>query len=309
MNKNQIIKVDEESKDFRLDIYIASIFDSISRSLIQKNIKNGNILVNKKLSKASYILKEKDEIEIVNIEIPLINIEPENIKLDIRYEDEDMLVVNKPKNMLTHPTYKEKNNTLVNALLYRYGKEGLSDINGEFRSGIVHRLDRNTSGLLMVAKNNQAHIHLANQIRTKTARRKYLAIVEGVVKEDKGVIETYIGRDPIHKEKMAVLKDEGKYSITEYKVIERFKANTYIKLELKTGRTHQIRVHMRHIGHRIVNDSLYGARRISVKTMEQVLQANELKFYPLNKEEYVNIKIEEDNDIKKVLNYLRSNKI
>ena len=220
-----------------------------------------------------------------------------------------MLVVNKPKNMLTHPTYKEKNNTLVNALLYRYGKEGLSDINGEFRSGIVHRLDRNTSGLLMVAKNNQAHIHLANQIRDKIARRKYLAIVEGVVKEDNGVIETYIGRDPIHKEKMAVLKDEGKYSITEYKVIERFKANTYIKLELKTGRTHQIRVHMRHIGHKIVNDSLYGARKISVKTMDQVLQANELKFYPLNKEEYINIKIEEDNDIKKVLNYLRSNKI
>ena len=294
------------NNDFdRVDSYISSEFSELSRSKIQTAAKNGLLLVNGKAVKPSFKLKEGDVIEIISNEDNEIKINPENIPLDIRYEDENMLVVNKPKNMLSHPTTKELSGTLVNALLNRYGYEGLSDINGVMRPGILHRLDRNTSGLLMIAKNNAAHENLANQIKTKTAKRNYLAIVSGIFENLTGTITGDIARHKTKCEKYTV-QDGGKPSVTHYKVIEQFKNFAFIELELETGRTHQIRVHLSHIGHAIINDSLYGGQNIKVKTTEQVLQAYKLSFLNPVTSERINIEISPDNDIIRVLNKLRS---
>jgi len=287
---------DENDENIRLDTYLASLMADISRSKLQNSIKNGDVLINGEVKKSSHKIHEGDCIEF----------EPQNIPLDVVYEDDSMLVVNKPSGMLTHPTTIERENTLVNALLYKYG-ENLSDINGEFRRGILHRLDRNTSGLLMVAKNNYAHEFLANQIKEKTAIRSYLAIVKGSVKDEHGVINLPIGRHPTQPHKMAVVEG-GKNSITEYKVIERFKNATYIELTLKTGRTHQIRVHMSYFRTPVFNDTLYGARPEKIKTQEQVLQAYKLQFTKPNSNEIINLEIEPDEKIQKVLKYLRSQK-
>lgn len=301
-------KIEEENTNKRLDVFLNEIYTLLSRSNIQKNIKNGMVLVNNKIEKNSYKLKLGDKIQFCDLYNEDIKIEPQNIKLDIRYEDDDLLVVNKPKNMLTHPTSNEKKDTLVNALLYYYGEKGLCDCNNDkYRPGIVHRLDRNTSGLLLIAKNNKAYEVLTKQIKDKTAIRKYKAIVEGVVENNFGEIKTLFGRDIIHKEKMAVLEHEGKEAYTKYRVIERFNNYTFIEFELKTGRTHQIRVHSKYINHPIVNDSLYGAKKFKVKTTEQVLQAYSLSFATLNNEDKI-ILISEDEDLLKVLRYLRSKK-
>lgn len=299
-----IILVDENDENKRLDSYLAEITPDFSRSKIQNFIKNGNIKINSNIKKSSYLLKTNDEI---NFEIPEkidLEIKPQNIPLDIKYEDENMLVVNKPSGMLTHPTTLERENTLVNALLYKYG-DNLSDINGEFRRGILHRLDRNTSGLLMIAKNNKAHEFLAQQIKDHTITKKYIAIVKGVIKENEFEITEPIGRNPKQPNKMTVSKD-GKPSKTLVKVIERFKDTTYVELNLITGRTHQIRVHMKHINHPIYNDSLYGAGIGKVKTQEQVLQSFYLRFTKPFGDEIIELKIEPDEKIQKVLKYLRS---
>src|SRR5574344_888966 len=216
-----------------------------------------------------------------------------------------MLVINKPSGMLTHPTINETSGTLVNALLYKYGKSGLSDINGEFRQGIVHRLDRNTSGLLMIAKNNKTHEFLANEIKHRNIEKKYLTITKGVIKEDEGILNFPIGRNPKNPAKMCVLEG-GKESLTEFKVLDRFKDATYLELNLKTGRTHQIRVHLSHIHHPIINDSLYGGGNFKVKTDEQVLQSYKLSFTKPFFCETINLEIELDEKIKKVLKYLRA---
>ena len=301
-------KINEENSNKRLDVFLNEIYTDLSRSNIQKNIKNGMVLINNKVEKNSYKLKPGDTIKFCELFNEDIKIEPQRIKLDIKYEDDSILVINKPKNMLTHPTSKETKETLVNALLYYYGEKGLSNVNNDkLRPGIVHRLDRNTSGLLLIAKNNKAYEILTKQIKDKTAIRKYKAIVEGIVEDDCGEIKTLFGRDINHKEKMAVLEKDGKEAYTKYKVIERFKNHTFIEFELKTGRTHQIRVHSKYINHPIVNDSLYGAKKFKVKTIEQVLQAYSLSFTTL-KNEYKTIVIDEDEDLLKVLRYLRSKK-
>jgi len=298
--------VDENDENIRLDAYLASLITDISRSKLQNAIKNGDVLVNGSSKKPSHKLHENDIVEFEPKAIEEVKIEPQNILLSIVYEDENMLVVNKPSGMLTHPTTIERENTLVNALLYKYG-ENLSNINGEFRRGILHRLDRNTSGLLMVAKNNDAHEFLTNQIKEKTAIRSYLAIVKGSVKDEKGVINLPIGRHPTQPHKMAVV-DDGKPSITEYKVLERFKNSTYIELTLKTGRTHQIRVHMSYFRTPVFNDTLYGAKPEKIKTQEQVLQAYKLEFTKPFSNEIIKLQIEPDEKIQKVLKYLRSQK-
>ena len=295
--------IDEEDVKERLDSFILSKFPEFSRSKIQKFIKNGLILVNDGKAKVAYLLKNSDIVEF-NRPDEKIFIEPQAIELDIRYEDGDMLVVNKPKNMLTHPTENELKDTLVNALLYRYG-ENLSTVNGVMRPGIVHRLDRNTSGLLMIAKNNRAHELLAEKIKQKTAKRKYLAVVTGNLDFDTKTINGPIGRNPRNPAKMAVVEG-GKPSVTHVRVIERFNGFTYVELELETGRTHQIRVHLSSIGHPVVNDTLYGGKKIGVKTCEQVLQAYSLTFARLGDNIMTTIELEPDEDIKKVLNYLRS---
>lgn len=300
-----IIYIDENDENKRLDSFLSEITPDISRSKIQNFIKKGCIKINDALKKPSYILKENDKIDF---EIPdsqeELEIKPQNIPLDIVYEDENMLVANKPSGMLTHPTVLERENTLVNALLYKYGNN-LSDINGEFRRGILHRLDRNTSGLLMIAKNNKAHEFLAEQIKNHAVTKKYRAIVKGIIKEDEFEINSQIGRNPNQPHKM-IIRDDGKPSKTIVKVLERFKEHTYIELTLITGRTHQIRVHMKSINHPVYNDTLYGAGQGKVKTEEQVLQSYFLRFTKPFGNEIIELQIKPDEKIQKVLKYLRS---
>lgn len=307
MDKNYNYNITSDDQDKRLDNFLSELFEDKSRTQIQNLIKNKQVLVNTKPKKPSYLLKEGDMVEIAFDEDSSIIIEAKNIPLNIKYEDDFMLVINKPKNMLTHPTTKERSDTLVNALLYKYGYENLSDINGITRPGILHRLDRNTSGLLMVAKNNTAHEFLTKQIKEKTAIRKYLAVVQGNFETNEGTINKDMGRHPTKPEKMAVV-ESGKPSITHYKVLESFKHFSYIELKLETGRTHQIRVHLSSIKHPVVNDSLYFGPKIKVKTTEQVLQAYNLTFTTPATNDIINIKIEPDEDIQKVLNFLRSKK-
>lgn len=299
-----IIFIDENDENKRLDSFLAEVTIDLSRSKIQSFIKSGDIKVNGVPKKASYLLKEDDKVVFEIPRTSEIKIEPENIPLEIVYDDENMLVVNKPSGMLTHPTTIEKSGTLVNALLYKYG-ENLSDINGEFRRGILHRLDRNTSGLLMVAKNNKAHEFLANQIKNHTITKKYRAIAKGVIAQDEFEINSPIGRNPSQPHKMAV-REDGKPSRTIVKVLERFKDATYVELRLVTGRTHQIRVHLKSINHPIYNDSLYGAGQGKVKTEEQVLQSFFLRFTKPFGDEIIELEIEPDEKIQKVLKYLRS---
>lgn len=298
--------IDNADANIRLDSFLSNIYPDCSRSFIQKQIKSSKITVNDIAVKPSYSLKAEDIIRLTfDIEKPDI-IEPQNIALNIVYEDDCMLVVNKPSGMLTHPTSTEKTNTLVNALLY-YTNGKLSDCNGALRPGIVHRLDRNTSGLLMIAKNNAAYDFLKEQIQKHIIEKRYYAIVCGNIESDTGTINEPIGRHKTRPEKMAVTPD-GKPSVTHYTVLERFGSHTFLDINLETGRTHQIRVHMSYIKHPIVNDTLYGACKLPVKTSEQVLQAYSLKFIsPCDRGEHY-IKIDFDDDIIKTLNYLRSKK-
>jgi len=296
--------VDESGAKSRLDAFLNDKLEFLSRSKVQKLIDNNQIFVNAKSEKASYKTKINDEIDVFLSEELSFTVEPENIPLDIVYEDDDIIVINKPKQMLTHPTSKELSGTLVNALLYRYGYEGLSDINGVLRPGIVHRLDRDTSGLIMAAKNNKAHEYLAEGIKNKTIERKYIAVVNGVFAETEGKIDKPIGRSPSHPEKMAIVED-GKPSLTYYRVLETFKKHSLIELNLKTGRTHQIRVHMASINHPVVNDSLYTGLKLKVNTTGQVLQSYKLSFAKLGNNDIINLVIDYDSDINRVLNYLR----
>ena len=307
MVKKLVFSVQSLSSTLRLDTFLNQEEAFSSRSQIQNLIKKGQVLVNGEQRKSSFLVKDSDEISVILSEDFNLIIQPENIPLDIIYEDDYVLVVNKPKNMLTHPTTKEISGTLVNALLHQYGYNGLSDLNGVMRPGIVHRLDRNTSGLLMIAKNNQAHEFLTSQIKTKSAKRNYLAIVQGNFDIETGTVDAPISRNPSKPEKMAVIEG-GKQSITHFTVLEQFKGYSFIELQLETGRTHQIRVHMKHINHPIVNDSLYNSGKFKVKTTEQVLQAYKLQFATLQVDDIINLEIEQDNDIQKVLSYLRSTK-
>lgn len=299
-----IIYIDENDENKRLDSYLSEITPDLSRSKIQNFIKSGNVKINDSIKKPSYILKENDKIDFEIPEEEKLEIKPQDIPIEIVYEDENMLVVNKPSGMLTHPTTIERENTLVNALLYKFNNN-LSDINGEFRRGILHRLDRNTSGLLMIAKNNKAHEFLAEQIKNHTITKKYRAIVKGVIKEDEFEINSPIGRNPNQPHKM-MTRDDGKPSRTIVKVLERFKEYTYIELTLITGRTHQIRVHMKSINHPVYNDTLYRAGQGKVKTDEQVLQSYYLRFTKPFGNEIIELQIEPDEKINKVLKYLRS---
>ena len=293
--------IDELTTDTRIDVFLADYMKDYSRSKIQSEIKKGAVSVNFKSVKPSYILKEADIIEFNPIQ--KVEILPEDIPLNIVWEDENMLVVNKPSGMLTHPTAIETSGTLVNALLYRYG-ENLSDINGEFRRGIIHRLDRNTSGLLMIAKNNKTHEFLVEEMKNGRMIKKYLAVVKGIVVEDELTINKPIGRNPKQPHKMGVFED-GKESISVVKVLERLEDATLVEVRLITGRTHQIRVHMSSIGHPVFNDTLYGFGKMKIKTEEQVLQSYKLSFpHPFDGEP-VSLEIPPDDKITKVLNALR----
>ena len=295
---------DEYSEGKRLDLFLTEIIPDLSRAKIQAGIKSC-VLVNGNTAKASYRLKENDVIVFDEkvFEQKSLPILPENILLDIVWENENMAVINKPSGMLTHPTTLEKSRTLVNALLYKYGDQ-LSDINGDYRRGIVHRLDRNTSGLIMIAKNNKTHEFLVNEMRDKCFVKKYLAIVKGVIEKDSFEINTPIGRHFSQPHKQAINGKDAKDALTIVNVLKRLNEATLVELTLITGRTHQIRVHMASIGHPVYNDTLYGFGKIKIKTEEQVLQSYKLEFTEPFTENRIQLEIEPDEKIKKVLNIL-----
>lgn len=304
-----LLTIDENTDNTRLDVYLSDLYEGVSRSKIQNAIKSGKVLVNTQIKKPSYVLKEGDNVEFENlIEEKSLNIEPEDIPLEVVWEDENMAVVNKPSGMLTHPTPLETSGTLVNALLYKYGVDCLSDLNGEFRRGIVHRLDRNTSGLLMIAKNNKAHEYLANLIKNHDMTKKYHAVLKGDYPLDEDVINEPIGRHKTQPHKMTVTPD-GKPSTTILKVLERFKEATYVELTLVTGRTHQIRVHTSFRHYPVFNDTLYGAGQGKIKTQEQVLQSFYLKFAKPFSAEIIELEIPPDEELSKVLTYFRNRRV
>lgn len=273
----------EVTKDHkRIDQYLMEEL-SVSRNKIQRMVEKNLILLNGKSVKSSTSVKKNDQIEVGELKEEEMNTSKENIPLDIVYEDSDLIVINKANGMVVHPAVGNTHGTLVNALLYH--SDELSDLNGAFRPGIVHRIDADTTGLLVIAKNNKAHESLAKQLEQKTVHRKYVALVHGVIPHDTGTIDAPIGRDPHDRKKMTVI-ETGKPSITHFRVLERFSKVTLIELQLETGRTHQIRVHMNYIGYPVVNDPVYG-RRARFDDTGQCLHAKELGFIHPSTNQYM----------------------
>lgn len=293
--------VEETEKGQRIDNYLISKLD-MSRSKIQTLIEEENVLVNNLVTKNSYKVKEND-IVFVEEEIEIeINIVPEKMDLDIVYEDDDLLVVNKANGIVVHPAIGHNSNTLVNGLMYH--SVNLSSNNGVFRPGIVHRIDSYTTGLLVVAKNDKAHEFLAKQLEEKTTTRKYVGLVWGVINNDTGTIDAPIGRDLKDRKKMSVIAT-GKKAVTHFKVLERYATATLVELQLETGRTHQIRVHMNYIGFPIVNDSVYGKKNIIDRT-GQCLHAKVLGFIHPTTNKYMEFTKEEPEEFNKIKDYLKN---
>lgn len=279
-----ILIVEKESENNRIDKYLAEAFNGKSRSYIQGLIEKENIKVNGKSIKSNYKVKENDEILIAMPKPLELEVVAEDIPLDILYEDNDVIVINKPQGMVVHPAPGNYTKTLVNALLYHC--KDLSTINGVIRPGIVHRIDKDTTGVLVVAKNDEAHNFLSKQLETHSMKREYIALVEGRLKEDKGTINKPIGRNKKDRLKMGIV-DDGKRAVTHYEVLERYKNTTLIKCVLETGRTHQIRVHMASIGHPLVGDEVYGFKKQRFKLQGQVLHAKTLGFIHPKTKEYM----------------------
>lgn len=280
-----MLKIKVEENNIRIDSYLITKTE-FSRSKIQKLIKDKLILVNGKSVKNSYLVKENDVILIDDFEDVTNNVQGEDIPLDIVYEDDDIIVVNKKSGMVVHPGNGNYNNTLVNALVHY--SDNLSSVNGEFRPGIVHRIDAFTSGLLVVAKNDFAHNYLAQSLKDKKTKRKYLALVEGVINEDTATIDAPIGRDDKDRKKMTVTSHNSKNAVTHIRVLERYKDATLIECSLETGRTHQIRVHMKYINHPIINDKVYGSKSKMINpSFGQMLHAKTLGFVHPRTGEYL----------------------
>ena len=268
--------VSQEEKGKRLDTYISSVDTDITRTSAQRLIEDGNILVNGKNAKVSYKIQENDKISVEIPEPKQIELKAQNIPIEIIYEDSDIIVVNKPKGMVVHPANGNPDGTLVNAIM-AICKDSLSGIGGEIRPGIVHRIDKDTSGLLIVAKNDNAHVKMSEQIKNHEVKKTYIALVRGVLKKNEATIDMPIGRSTSDRKKMAVNKN-GKNAITHIKVLKRFDKYTLLKVNIETGRTHQIRVHLSHIGYPIVGDYTYSNGKNEFDVVGQCLHAQKLEF-------------------------------
>lgn len=290
----------------RLDVFLARQQSELSRAHIQKLTAAGDVLVNQEVRKANYKLKLGERVTLRLPEAEATEIEPEDIPLDILYEDADIIVINKARGMVVHPAAGVYHGTLVNALLAHC--KDLSGINGLIRPGIVHRLDKDTSGVMVAAKNDKAHLDLAEQIRTKAAHRKYWAIVHGNIKEEEGVIHGAIGRHPVDRKKMAIVPEHGKSATTKFKVLERFGDYTLVECTLLTGRTHQIRVHMTHIGHPLVGDPKYGVRKSPFAIQGQALHSISLTLTHPQTGEVMEFTAPVPEDMEKILRALRMKK-
>ena len=278
--------ISEEEQGERVDKWAAAAFPSQSRSFLQKLIENEQLLVNGMKTKAGYKLRSGDEIELTIPEATLPEIVSEDIPLEILYEDEYLLVVNKPKGMVVHPAPGHYSGTLVNAALFHCAGD-LSGINGVLRPGVVHRIDRDTTGALVMCKNNRAHDHLAAQFQVHSIEREYRAIITGHMKESEGTIRGAIGRDPKNRLRMSINERNGKPAVTHYRVLEEFPGYSYISCRLETGRTHQIRVHFSSMGHPLLGDELYGGKVLKGKTQGQCLHAMTLGFVHPESEEMI----------------------
>lgn len=279
-----LIEVPENFEGERIDKFLSVLLEDSSRNAIQKLIENGKVLVNGAVVNKKYKVSTDDEIKMLPSELKPLDAEPENIPLDIVYEDEHLLVVNKPRGMVVHPAPGNYSGTLVNALLY-HCKDSLSGINGILRPGIVHRIDKDTSGLLIVAKTDKAHIGLAEQIKEHSFTREYNAVIVGHLKEQQGTVNAPIGRNPKDRKKMCVTMTNSKKAVTHYNVIEDYEGYSHISLKLETGRTHQIRVHMAYLGHAVAGDYVYGNDKKSAYLNGQCLHAIKIGFvHPITNE-------------------------
>ena len=292
-----------ESKDNlkRLDIYLTENLDE-SRNFISKNIKNGNIKVNGKIVKSGYSLRENDVVTIGDLTVDT-SVKPENIDIEILYEDKDIIVVNKKSGMVVHPGNGNSEHTLVNALMGH--TDDLSLEGGEERRGIVHRIDKDTSGILLIAKTNEAHRILSDDFKNKRVKRKYIALVHGVIENNKGKIDAPIGRSKTDRKKMCVTDENSKKAVTNFTVLERYKNATLIELVLETGRTHQIRVHMEYINHPVVNDPVYGRHKV-INDYGQMLHAEYLGFYHPITHEFMEFSKEPEKEFYEILDMFKN---
>ncbi len=286
-----LINVAPEKAGERIDKVICAALSEMSRSAVQKIIDEGGVSVGSAVITKNYKVRSGDMIKVIIPEARELSVEAENIPLDIRYEDSDLLVVNKPKGMVVHPAAGNYEGTLVNALLY-HCKDSLSGINGVIRPGIVHRIDKDTSGLLIVAKNDMAHISLAEQIKVHSFTREYQSVVYGKMKNESGTVDAPIGRHLVDRKKMAVTPKNSKNAVTHYSVISEYKDFTHLRLRLETGRTHQIRVHMSYIGHPVAGDPVYGPKKVIEYLSGQCLHAGLIGFRHPRTNEYIEIKSE-----------------
>jgi len=302
MEKKEFL-VDKDSVNKRIDVFIAENMNDKSRSYVKNLILKESITVNGQIKKSNYKVKENDLIEVTIPDNELLNVEPEDIPLDIVYEDKDVIVVNKPQGMVVHPAPGNYNNTLVNALLFHC--KDLSGINGVARPGIVHRIDKDTSGVLVIAKNDLAHKKLAEQFKEHSMTRVYVALTEGLIKENEGTVDKPLGRHPVERIKIAIVPG-GRRAVTHYKVLKTYENNTLVECRLETGRTHQIRVHLSSIGHPLVGDPVYGYKKQRFNLQGQMLHAKTLGFIHPSTGEYMEFTTELPEYFRNVLKVLEN---